>query len=122
VPLTLGVEAGGLRGVTTEVLNLSPRGCRLDLRGTRVPALRAGDRLRMTVSSRSRGRRVVLDLEVRWVRGARGQKKLLLGAAFVGLTPEARARLRAILKLQDLRPMIRVQRLEARARSARAKA
>jgi hypothetical protein len=121
MPLTLGVEGGGLRGVTTEVLNLSPRGCRLDLRGTRVPALRVGDRLRMTVSSRSRGRRVGLELEVRWVR-VRGQKKLLLGAAFVALTTAARARLRGILKLQDLRPKIRVQRVKTGARTPRARA
>jgi len=121
IPLTLGVEAGGLRGVASEVLNLSRRGCRLELRGSGVPALRAGDPLRMTVSGRGRGRRVTLDLEVRWVRGGRRQRRLLLGAAFVGLTPEARARLLAILKLQDLRPKIRVQRVKAKARSARAK-
>ena len=111
MPLTLGVEAGGFRGVTTEVLNLSPRGCRLELRGTQVPALRAGDRLRMAVSDRSRGRKVVMNLEVRWVRGSHTQKKLLLGAAFVGLRPAARARLLLILKLRDLRPKIRVQRV-----------
>jgi hypothetical protein len=125
MPLTLGVEAGGFRGVATEVLNLSARGCRLELRGAQVPALRAGDRLRLAVSDRGRGpaRKVAMDLEVKWVRGSRAQKKLLMGAAFVGLTPAARARLRGILKLQDLRPQIRVQRLKAaRARAPRARA
>ena len=115
MPLTLGVETGGLRGVATEVLNLSPRGCRLELRGSRMPALRVGDRLRMAVEHRGRGRKVVMDLEVRWVRKSGSAKKLLLGAAFVDLRPAARARLLKILELQDLRPRIRVQRVKAKA-------
>ena len=111
MPLTLGVEGGGFRGVTTEVLNLSPRGCRLELRGAQVPSLRAGDRLRMALSDRGRGKKVVMNLEVRWVRGSRKQETLLVGTAFVGLSPAARARLLLILKLKDLRPRIRVQRV-----------
>ena len=111
MPLSLEVEAGGFRGVATEVLNLSHRGCRLELRGAQVPTLRAGDRLRLAVSDRGRGREVMMNLEVRWVRGSRAQKKLLVGAAFVGLSPAARARLLLILKLRDLRPKIRVHRV-----------
>lgn len=122
VPLTLEVEAGGIRGATTEVLNLSPRGCRLELRGARIPALLAGERLRLSVSDRGRGRKVDMDLEVKWVRGSRRERKLLVGAAFVGLTKAARARLLEILKLQDLRPRLRVQRVPAKARRPRGRA
>jgi hypothetical protein len=113
LPLTLGVLAGGLGGVRVGVENLSRRGCRLELRGARVPALRAGDRLRMSLSGRGRGPRVDLTLEVRWLRmtRARRDRRLLIGAAFVGLDPGARSRLQTILKLQDLRPVIRLRRL-----------
>ena len=111
VPLALGVEAGGLRGVATAIENLSRRGCRLELRGVQVPALQAGDRLRMALSGRGRGPRVDLTLEVRWVRSTRTRKdrRLLIGAAFVELGTRARARLHSILKLQDLRPTIRLR-------------
>jgi hypothetical protein len=123
VPLALGVESGGLRGVTISVENLSRHGCRLELHGTRVPPLRPGERLRMTLSGSSKGqkRRVVLALEVRWVRKGRGKggKGLLLGAAFAGLTPRARARLASILRLRDLRPTIHLERVAGRPRSRR---
>jgi hypothetical protein len=111
VPLALRVEAGGLRGVATAIENLSRRGCRLELRGVHVPALQAGDRLRMALSGRGRGPRVDLTLEVRWVRSTRTRKdrRLLIGAAFVELGTRARARLHSILKLQDLRPTIRLR-------------
>jgi PilZ domain-containing protein len=122
MPLSLGVEASGFRGVATEVLNLSARGCRLELRGARVPALGAGDRLRLDVSSRGGGRKVGLDLDVKWVRGSRVEKKLLVGAAFVGLNPASRARLREILRLQDLRPRIRVRPVKPPSRPSRTRA
>lgn len=113
VPLALGVEPGGLRGVTTAIDNISRRGCRLDLRGGRVPEIHVGDRLRMALSGRGRGPKVDLTLEVRWVRSTRTKKgrRLLIGAAFVELGAEARTRLHSILKLQDLRPTIRLRRV-----------
>jgi PilZ domain len=113
VPLALGVEPGRLRGVSTAIENLSRRGCRLELRGALLPPLRAGDRLRMALSGRGRGPRVDLTLEVRWVRSTRTRKdrRLLIGVAFVELGARARARLHSILKLQDLRPTIRLRQL-----------
>jgi hypothetical protein len=125
VPLTLGVAGGGLRSVTTSVEDLSRRGCRIQLQGARLPALRDGDRLRMTLAGSARGQRraVLLDLEVRWARATRARKasRLLLGAAFVGLSPKARARLHSILKLRDLRPTIHLERVSGM-RSPRRKA
>jgi hypothetical protein len=123
VPLALGVENGGLRGVKSAVENLSQSGCRLEMRGARLPALAVGDRLKMTLHGSNHGerRRVVLGLEVRWVRKARGKGglRLTVGAAFAGLTAQARARLLTILKLRDLRPTIRLQRAPARRRPSR---
>jgi hypothetical protein len=110
VPLALGVRGALLRGAVARVDNLSPRGCRLIMSGARLPALEAGDRLRLRLSGSGRGagRSVALDLETRWVRAGRGKKRkrLTLGAAFVGLSPSARARLDTILKLRDFRPTI----------------
>jgi hypothetical protein len=114
LPLALSVAGGGMRGVRTSVEDLSRRGCRIQLLGARLPLLRPGDRLRMTLAGSSRGERraVLLDVEVRWARAARGRpgKRLLVGAAFIGLSAKARARLHSILKLRDLRPTIHLTR------------
>lgn len=117
VPLALRVEGGGLRGVSAYVENLSRRGCRLALAGARRPSLAPGSRLRMTLAGSGRGekREVALNLEVRWVRAGRtrGASRLLVGAAFVGLSASARARLASILRLRDLRPTIRIRKATA---------
>ena len=123
VPLALRVEGGGLRRVGASVENLSRRGCRLALAGAPRSALAVGDRLRMTLSGSGRGekRQVALSLEVRWVRAGRGPggPRLVAGAAFVGLSKDARARLASILRLRDLRPTIRIHKGEAVSRVAR---
>jgi hypothetical protein len=93
--------------------NLSARGCRLVMRGKRLPALAPGDRLRLRLagSARGEGRSVSLELETRWVRPGRGKKvkHLTLGASFVGLSAGARTRLSSLLKLRDFRPTIQLQ-------------
>jgi len=73
--------------------------------------LRQGDRLRMSLAGSSKGERraVALELEVRWVRAGRGGGLAVVGAAFTGLTPAAKARLASILRLRDLRPTIRLE-------------
>jgi len=111
VPLTLAVVGPGLRGAEGLIENLSPRGCRLALRGARRPSLRIGDRLRLGLSARegSRARRANLSLEVRWVRPGRSRGSQSVGAAFVGLTPSARARLASLLELRDFRPDLRLE-------------
>jgi hypothetical protein len=113
VPLVLSVDGAALRGVTVLVENLSPRGCRLSMSGSRLPRIRAGDhlRLRLAAAHRPAGSAPALDLEVRWVReGQRGRtKRLLLGAAFGTLSRPARARLKSILELRDLRPALRLE-------------
>jgi hypothetical protein len=120
VPLALGLLGPALRGAEGTLENLSPRGCRLALRGARLPALRAGERLRLRLSGPERGRRreVALDLEIRWVRTGKGggARRLTLGAAFGEMSAEARKRLTAILKLRDFRPQIRLEKVAARGR------
>jgi hypothetical protein len=123
VPLALGIEGKGLQGTVASVENLSGRGCRLVLHGRRLPVLQTGDRLRLLLSGSARGaaRRVALDLETRWMRsgGGRKAKRLTIGAAFVGLSPTARARLSSILKLRDFRPTILLERPAPSARPRR---
>lgn len=116
VPLALAVAHSGWRGVTASVENLSRRGCRLVLQGTRSPALTKGDRLQMTLagSGRALARTVSLSLVVVWVRTGRRRGQVVAGAAFTGLRPGAEARLRSILRLRDLRPTIRLRRGRAR--------
>ena len=113
VPLALGVQGKGLRGAVASIENLSARGCRLVMSGKRLPALAPGDRLRLRLSGSARGagRSVSLALETRWVRPGRGkkEKRLTLGASFVGLSAGARARLSSILKLRDFRPTIQLE-------------
>jgi hypothetical protein len=124
VPLSLGVLGASLRGAVASLDDLSPRGCRLIMSGARLPALKTGDRLRLRVSGSGlgAGRSVALDLETRWVRAGRGRKakRLTMGAAFVGLSPRARARLDTILKLRDFRPTLLLERPSQTSRRRRA--
>jgi PilZ domain-containing protein len=122
LPVALGVDSGDVRSArATNVLNLSRTGCRMRIEGGRLPALQAGDRLSMTLAGGRRGlrRAVPLGLELRWVRTARAGRRraLLVGGAFVDLTPEARSRLSAILRLQDFKPTIRLRGVERAATS-----
>jgi hypothetical protein len=117
LPVALGVDSAGLAGaLATSVLNLSRTGARLRIEGTRLPALRAGDRLAMTFAGGRAGlrRAVPLRLDLRWVRtaGDGRRRALLVGGAFSALTPEARTRLQAILRLQDFKPTIKLRRVE----------
>jgi hypothetical protein len=124
VPLALGIRGEGLRGAMASIENLSGRGCRLVMSGSRLPALRPGDhrRLRLSGSARGERRRVSLDLEIRWVRRGRGKKaqRLTLGASFVNLSAGAQDRLASILKLRDFRPTILLEPPRKTARPRRA--
>jgi hypothetical protein len=126
VPLALSVLGPGLRGAEATLENLSRSGCRLALRGARLPALRAGDLLRLRLSGRGRGGKAeaTLDLETRWVRASGGgkAKRLTLGASFRGLSSKARERLEAVLKLREFRPTIRFERVSSSTRTRRPKA
>lgn len=117
LPLALGVDAAAVaRSVTTSVENLSKTGCRLELSGRRLPRLGAGDRLVLSLACSGRGlrRAVKLGLDVRWVRAADDTgptRRVEVGGRFVELKPEARARIAAIVRLQDFRPRIKVLRI-----------
>jgi PilZ domain len=113
VPLALRVEASGL---DVTVANASPRGLELALSGLRLPALTTGSRLFLSLSgSQSRTRAVIrVEFEVRWVgptEGSGRRRRILVGGRFASASPEVRARLRSILRFEELRPRIRIRRI-----------
>jgi PilZ domain len=113
IPLALRVEATGLEAT---VANASPRGLELVLSGLRLPALATGSRLFLSLSgSQSRTRAVIrVEFEVRWVgppEAAGRRRRVLVGGRFASASPEVRARLRSILRFEELRPRIRIRRI-----------
>lgn len=118
VPLSLEVDARTVgRSLAGSVENVSRAGCRLRLRGSRLPRLARGDGLELALGGGGPERRrpLRLGLEVRWARAAgraaSARRELLVGGRFVGVGPEARARIAAILDFEDYRPRIRVRRI-----------
>ncbi len=117
LPTALRVEAGGLaRALRASVSDVSRTGCQLELTGRHLPRLEEGSRLHMTVSGSRRGTRasVALVLDVRWVgephsTGAR--RSVEVGGRFVSLAPAHRELIRAILRFEEFRPVIRIRRV-----------
>ncbi len=115
LPLALHVDAVPLaRTLRAAIENLSRAGCRLELRGPRLPRLAVGSRLDMTLSGGRRGsrspRRLLLDL--RWMgrwRPAPGGGRVVVGGRFVAPSAAARECIRTILRFDDLRPRIRIR-------------
>jgi len=119
IPLALRVEATGLEAT---VANASARGFELALSGLRLPALTTGSRLLLSLSgSQSRTRAVIrLEFEVRWVgppEAAGRRRRVLVGGRFASASPEVRARLRSILRFEELRPRIRIRRIVLKPKS-----
>jgi hypothetical protein len=113
IPLALRVEA---RGLEATVGNASHRGCQLELSGLRLPALTPRSRLFLSLSgSDSRTRAAILvEFEVRWVGPSEGSGRrlsVLVGGRFATASPAVRARLRSILRFEEVRPRIRIRRI-----------
>lgn len=122
VPLALPTDARAiLRGLSATVHNASRAGARLELVGRRLPAVTSGDRLVMRLAGSHKGTRrpVRLVLEAMWVgqqRRAGGVRRQEVGGRFVGLSATVRARIGAILRFDDARPELRLQRILGPAR------
>jgi hypothetical protein len=132
VPLALPADAAALvRGLSATVSDASRAGARLELVGRKLPPLASGDRLVMRLAgsrpgSRRPGR---LVLEALWVGAARRSGRLRrqeVGGRFRGLSPALRQRILALLRFDDARPALRLERVErlsagepSRSRSAR---
>jgi hypothetical protein len=120
VPLALRTDATALlRGLSATVSNASRAGARLELVGRRLPAVVAGDRLVLTLAgSRPGSRRPIrLLLEAMWVgphRRAGGSRRQEVGGRFLGLSATLRQRILAILRFDDARPALHLQRIEKR--------
>lgn len=113
VPLALRVEA---RGLDATVANASPRGLELALSGLRLPALTPGSRLFLSLSgSQARNRAAIrVEFEVRWVgppEATGRRRRVLVGGRFPSAPAAVRARLRSILRFEELRPRIRISRI-----------
>ncbi len=113
IPLALRVDARGLEATLSDA---SRRGCQLELAGARLPPLEPGSRLAVTLSGSRPGTRpaVPVQFEVRWtgpVARSGGQRRQLVGGRFVSASPAARARLRSILRFEDLRLRLRIRRI-----------
>jgi hypothetical protein len=128
LPTALRVEAGALaRALRASVSNVSRTGCRLELTGKRLPRLEGGSRLDMAVSGSRRGTRASasLQLQVLWVgaeaRRAGSLRSVEVGGRFASLAPAQRELIRAILRFEEFRPVIRIRRV-VRPAGARKKA
>ena len=113
IPLALRVEA---RGLTATVGNASRRGCQLELSGLRLPALTPRSRLFLSLSGSDSRTRAALrvEFEVRWVGAPEGSGRrlgVLVGGRFAAASPAVRSRLRSILRFEEVRPRIRIQRI-----------
>jgi hypothetical protein len=124
VPLALATEAGAvLRGLSATVSDASRAGARIELFGPRLPAVRAGDRVVLTLAGSRPGTRrpARLVLEAMWlgpVRESGRERRQEVGGRFVALSPALRARIGAILSFDEARPAFRLVRID-RPRPAR---
>jgi hypothetical protein len=118
VPLALPTDATALlRGLSATVSDASRAGARLELVGTRLPAVAVADRLVMKLAgSRPGSRRAVrLVLEAMWVgtqRRSGGARRQEVGGRFVGLSAVLKQRILAILRFDDTRPALRLTSIE----------
>ena len=118
VPLALRADAAALlRGLSATVSDASRAGARLELVGQRLPEVVSGDRLVMTLAgSRAGSRRPArLVLEVIWTgvqRRCGRERRQEVGGRFVGLAPALEQRIVAILRFDDVRPALRLSRIE----------
>ncbi len=113
VPLALRVDARGLEATLSDA---SRRGCQLELAGARLPPLEPGSRLAVTLSGSQPGTRAAVPVlfEVRWtgpVARSGRRRRQLVGGCFVSTSPAAYARLRSVLRFEDLRLRLRIRRI-----------
>lgn len=121
VPLALEVDAAAVPGrLAASLENLSKAGCRLELRGGRLPRVVPGTRVHMALRTLRRGRggartslRLLLRLllEVLWVGPEVRREKsrsIMVGGRFLETDAVVRKRLEAVLRFQDCRPTIRI--------------
>jgi hypothetical protein len=113
IPLALRVEA---RGLEATVGNASHRGCQLELSGLKLPSLTPESRLLLSLSGSEPKTRAAIQVafEVRWVgptEGSGRRRSVLVGGRFAAASPAARARLRSILRFEEVRPRIRIRRI-----------
>jgi hypothetical protein len=130
VPLALRADATALlRGLSATLSDASRAGARLELLGSRLPAVAAGDRLVMTLAgSRPGSRRPTrVVLEAMWVGAQRrrgSERRQEVGGRFVGLSAATKRRILSILRFDDARPglrLVRVERLSGPGRGSRSR-
>lgn len=118
IPVALDVEAArALPSAAITVQNFSRAGCRLELRGTRLPRMEPGSRVEMTIGGQRGSRRLRVTLDVRWVAAVRSLVKgrsLVVGGRFAEPSKEARERIAAILQFEEYRPTVRLRRIVPR--------
>lgn len=118
VPLALPAEADALlRGLRARLNDASRGGARLELFGPRLPAVAVGDRVVMRLAGSLPGRRrpAAIALRVMWVGPVHAVGRVRrqeVGGLFVGLSPGLRNRIGAILHFDDVRPALRLERVE----------
>jgi hypothetical protein len=123
VPLALRTDATALvRGLSATLSDASRAGARLELVGSRLPAVASGDRITMTLAGSREGSRrpLRLRLEAIWVgpqHRSGAERRQEVGGRFVGLSAAVRQRILALLRFDDARPALRVTRIEPRADS-----
>lgn len=120
VPLAIGVDARAFPGLSVSVQNLSRTGCRLELRGRRLPKVVAGSRISMSLRSGRPPRSLRLLLDVRWVGDQRREGKgrsTVIGGRFTGLDEALRARLADVLRFRECRPSIRMVKIASPGRT-----
>jgi len=119
VPVALEVDAAAVKGwLAASIQNLSKSGCRVELRGRRLPRVVPGACLHMALSAATgaRGgarRSLRLLLDVRWVGPERREENekgpsMMVGGRFVDPDAVIRRRLDAVLGFRDCRPRIRI--------------
>lgn len=114
VPLAIPVDAAAFPGLAVSVQNLSLTGCRLEVRGRRLPEVVPGSRVSLSLRSGLPSRALRLALDVRWVGDRhRNGKDLsqLVGGRFAGLDEASRGRLAAVQRFLECRPAIRMVRI-----------
>jgi hypothetical protein len=118
VPLALRTDATALvRGLKATVSNASRAGARLEIVGTRLPAVAPGSRLVMALAGSLPGSRrpARLVLEALWVgpqRRAGRVRRQEVGGRFVGLSSTLERRILAILRFDDTRPGLLLRAIE----------
>jgi hypothetical protein len=119
VPLALRTEITRPRGLTASIVNASSRGAMLELRGRRLPRIERGSRLVMTFVGRGARPRAAetLALEVLWLGRARRVREgwvRSVGGRFSAPGAKLRARIRAVLRFEEVRPHVRILSVEQR--------